>query len=114
MTEIWTYRIVAWVENDADLTGYEVDDVDGKSIGKIDEATAGAGDSYIIVDAGSWIFGKRRLIPAGTIARIDHESRNVTVNLTKDQIKEAPDYEQATWNDEERARTGEYYRPYSA
>jgi hypothetical protein len=108
MTEIWIYRDAAWGE---DLTGYEVEATDG-SIGKVDESTNETGGSYVVVDTGFWIFGKKRLIPAGAITMIDGTDRRVTVNMTKDQIKDAPDYDSSTWDAETRTRTGDYYRPY--
>ena len=75
-----------------DLTGYDVEAVDG-SIGKIDEASNDAGASYVVVDTGFWIFGKKRLIPAGVLERIDDDARQVYVAMTKDQIKNAPDFD---------------------
>jgi hypothetical protein len=114
MAEIWAYRIVTWVEEDPDLTGYEVESNDGHKIGKVDEATSEAGGSYIVVDTGFWIFGKKRLIPAGAVSSVDHENRKIVVNLSKDEVKNAPDYDEATWNDDERERTSDYYGPYAA
>ena len=45
-----------------DLTGYEVEATDG-GIGSVDEATNDVGGSYIVVDTGPWIFGKKVLLP---------------------------------------------------
>src|SRR5262245_29176655 len=39
--------------------------------------------------------GKKRMIPAGVITRVDHDDRTVYVTLTKEQIKQAPDFEEA-------------------
>ena len=47
------------------------------------------------MDTGFWIFGKKRLIPAGVVSTVDHDSKSVHVNMTKEQIKSAPDYERA-------------------
>ena len=47
-----------------DLSGYHVEALDG-SIGKIDEATYEVGKSFIIVDTGPWIFGRKVMLPAG-------------------------------------------------
>ena len=91
MSDMWTYRDSTWTEGQ-DLAGYDVEASDG-SIGKIDEATNEAAGSYLVVDTGFWIFGKKRLIPAGVVSRVDHDSRNVYVNMTKEQIKSAPDYD---------------------
>jgi len=107
MSDIWTYQDTTWAEGN-DLVGYDVEATDG-SIGKIDEATNESASSYLVVDTGFWIFGKKRLIPAGVVSRVDHDSKNVYVNLTKEQIKSAPDYDRDTWGDESRTLHSEYY-----
>ena len=107
MSDIWTYQDSTWADGN-DLVGYDVEATDG-SIGKIDEATKESASSYLVVDTGFWIFGKKRLIPAGVVSRVDHDSKNVYVNLTKEQIKSAPDYDRETWGDETRTRHSDYY-----
>jgi len=52
-----------------------------------------------------WIFGKKRLIPAGVIRRVDDEERKVHVSMTKDQIKSAPDFEMQDRDDRDRYET---------
>jgi hypothetical protein len=82
----------------------------GCSIGKVDEATHDAGSAYIVVDTGPWIFGKKVMLPAGTIQRADHEDEKVFVNRTKDQIKNAPEFEEGVGYDPSyRDRLGSYY-----
>ena len=110
MSDMWTYRDVTWTQG-RDLVGYDVHASDG-SIGTIDKATYDASDAYVVVDTGFWIFGKKRLIPAGVITSVDHEGRNVHVSLTKDQIKSAPDYDSDDWDDAARSRHSDYYRSY--
>ena len=90
-TSLWAYRADLGV-NDRDLTGYEVDATDGR-IGKIDEASQAVGQAHLVVDTGFWIFGKKRLIPAGVVERVDHTDRTVYVTMTKEQIKSAPDFD---------------------
>jgi hypothetical protein len=87
MRNLWTYRQPAWIDG-RDLAGYDVDASDG-GIGKIDRSTAEADSAHVVVDTGWWIFGKKRLIPAGAITAVDHVNRKVSVGLTKDQIKDA-------------------------
>jgi hypothetical protein len=89
-TEIWTFK--GDLRTDADLTGFEVEAKDG-SIGSVDEATNELGASYVVVDTGPWIFGKRVLLPAGVIERIDRDRERVVVNRTRDEIKDAPEYD---------------------
>jgi hypothetical protein len=57
-----------------------------------------------------WIFGKKRMLPTGVIERIDYEGRQVFVDLTKDQIRDAPDYDAVRYQDEAyRSKLGTYY-----
>src|ERR1700752_3820929 len=92
MKAIWTYPDSStWT--DADITGYDVEAADG-SIGKIDESSAAAGSAYVVVDTGFWIFGKKRLVPAGVIDRVDRNNEKVFVRMTKEQVKNAPDFDE--------------------
>lgn len=106
---VWNYRNTI-KPSDADLVGYDVEALDGK-IGAIDAASRESGQSHLVVDTGFWIFGKKRLIPAGVVTSIDHDERCVHVNMTKDQIKDAPDWE-ATWDEDSRTRYDAYYSPF--
>ncbi|MEJ2855521.1 MULTISPECIES: hypothetical protein [unclassified Saccharothrix] len=45
----------------------------------------------------------------GTVHRVDHEERKVYVDRTKEQIKNAPEYDPDADADEHRRRTGDYY-----
>jgi hypothetical protein len=104
--EIWTYR-ESFPANQ-NLEGFDVEAIDG-SIGEVDDATNDVGSSYIVVDTGPWIFGKKVMLPAGTLERVDLEARKVFVNRTKDQIKNAPEYDPDRVDDDYRSRLGTYY-----
>ena len=105
--DLWVYREETWTTTD--FTGFDVEAVDG-SIGKIDEATHETGSSYIVVDTGPWIFGKKVLLPAGVIDRIDHDDRCVYVNRSKDEIKNAPEFDEDRYQDDAyRSELGGYY-----
>jgi hypothetical protein len=107
MANTWDYSDTSWSEG-SDLVGYDVEATDG-SIGSIDETSNEAGSAYVVVDTGFWIFGKKRLIPAGSISDVDHQSRVVRVAMTKDAIKDAPDYDADHWDDDSRGRHDDYY-----
>jgi PRC-barrel domain len=92
MMEMWTYRTTVVTEPATDLTGFKVEARDG-SIGRVDESTADAGKSYIVVDTGPWIFGRKVLLPAQTVERIDLDAQTVAVDRTKDEIKNAPEFD---------------------
>jgi hypothetical protein len=112
-TDIWTYRdpttLGADVTRGVNVTGYGVEALDG-SIGKVDEATYDVGSSFIVVDTGPWIFGKKVMLPAGVIERIDTEDEKIFVNRTKDQIKDSPEFDENAYRDEAyRTELGGYY-----
>ena len=112
MSNMWNWRDPAWYESGG-FVGYDVEASDG-SIGKVDESTNETDSSHIVVDTGFWIFGKKRLIPAGAVTMVDHDSQVVMVNMTKDEIKSAPDYDESTWGDDDtRTRYSDYYGPWS-
>ena len=107
--DIWTYR--EKIAASADLTGYSVEALDG-GIGKIDDASNDVGSSYVVVDTGPWIFGKKVMLPAGVISRIDDADERVYVNRTKDQIKNSPEFDPDTYRDTAyRGKLGTYYGP---
>jgi len=104
---MWGYRDQQWAAGD--LSGYEVEAIDG-GIGKIDEASQDVGASYVVVDTGPWIFGKKVLLPAGVVSRVDVDDERVFVNRTKDQIKDAPEFDQDNYRDDAyRSSVGSYY-----
>jgi len=108
--DAWNYRETAQFSEDRSLVGFSVSATDG-DIGKVDEATSQVGGSYVVVDTGPWIFGKKVMLPAGTIERIDWDDEKVYVDRTKDQIKDSPELTDANRTDlDYRAGLGEYYR----
>jgi hypothetical protein len=94
--DVWMYRQTTWTQTD--LTGYEVEATDG-SIGKVDEATNANDTNYLVVDTGPWIFGKKVMLPAGVVRDIDPDAQTVFVNRTKDEIKNAPEFNEETYRD---------------
>ncbi|WP_413760444.1 PRC-barrel domain-containing protein [Streptomyces sp. MMBL 11-3] len=93
MTEsVWGYRPAATRPADVDLTGYRVEATDG-SIGKVDKHSDEVDDAYLVVDTGAWIFGKEVLLPAGTILAVDTQERRIIVDRTKQEIKDAPEFD---------------------
>jgi hypothetical protein len=114
MSEIWVWT---WTERDTgggqarpDVTGYSVEATDGH-IGSIDEASFDEdARGCIVVDTGFWIFGKKRLIPAGLIRDVDWEQKVVSLSCTKDDVKGAPDLDETRTNDAaHRQEMGDYF-----
>jgi hypothetical protein len=111
--DIWTVRdttLSTSIKPDS-LLGYEVEATDG-SIGKIDDRTLDAGAGTLIVDTGPWIFGKKVMLPIGVVRSVDHDEQKVFVNRTKDEIKNAPEFDESLIEDDTyRNRLGSYYGP---
>ena len=111
-TQMWTY------DSTLDATGnqwigFDVHATDG-DIGKIDEMTAEAGRSCVVVDTGAWIFGKKRLIPASAVTSVDPANKRVDVRLTKDQIKDAPDFKAIAKRKDAADPDDSYYEEYGS
>jgi hypothetical protein len=112
-SDIWTYgdqsTLGADLTSGANLTGYSIEASDG-SIGKVDEATNEVGASYIVVDTGPWIFGKKVMLPAGVVNRVDTDDETIFVDRSKDEIKNAPEFDEAKYRDQAyRDELGSYY-----
>ncbi len=107
MTDLWSYRLEIET-TDLDLDGFDVEATDGH-IGKVDEWSGAAGDSYLVVDTGFWIFGKKRVVPARAVKQIDLDGRKVFVDMTKDQVKDAPDHHDEWAHPERREPFAGYY-----
>ncbi len=94
-----------------DMTGFEVEAQDGE-IGKVDETSHEAGAGFIVVDTGPWIFGKKVLLPAGVVERVDREDEKVFVSRTKDEIEAAPEFDKDRYRDQTyHAELTGYYQP---
>jgi hypothetical protein len=111
-TQLWSFdaqRVAT--TNPGELVGHDVEATDGH-IGKIDKASTDTDRRYLVVDTGFWIFGKKRMVPAGLVSRIDSDDGRVFIEMTKDQIKSAPDYDdQGIYSDDDYDSTfGTYYR----
>jgi hypothetical protein len=107
--DVWTFAADPAIRG-ADLVGFSVEATDG-GIGKIDDATEEIGRAHLIVDTGPWIFGKKVMLPAGVVDRVDLDSETVFVNRSKDEIKDAPEFEPERHRDDDeyRNRLGGYY-----
>lgn len=105
--DMWGYPDEAAV--DRDLTGWSIEAEDG-GIGKVATANNEAGASWLIVDTGPWIFGKKVMLPAGVVARINSENEVVHVNRTKEEIKNAPEFDEDRYQEQTyREELGGYY-----
>ena len=106
--DVWGYVDLTLAEQHH--AGWTVEATDGE-IGKVDKHSNEPGSSYLVVDTGPWIFGKKVVLPAGVIDRTDPDTETVFVRCTKEQIKNAPEYDDKVGVTEDyRHRVGDYYR----
>ncbi len=84
---LWDYRDGEAIGDDS--VGYSVEASDG-GIGKVDEASTVVGSSYIVVDTGPWIFGKKVMLPAGLIGRVIGRRRRSTSTSTRARSRTRP------------------------
>lgn len=112
--EMWVFSVQSGIGADPtqgiDVTGFGVEARDG-GIGKVDEATYEEGAQGLVVDTGPWIFGKKVVVPAGVIDRVDADERKVYVGRTKDQIKGSPRFGETDLDREARGEVAGHYGP---
>ena len=110
MDDLWTYPDSV---GRLDVAGYDVEAVDG-DVGTVDETSLDAGSAYLVVDTGRWIFGKKVLIPAGIVERVDRDDETVYVGRTKDELAHAPEFDQERYQEAGyREQLSAYYVPES-
>jgi len=111
--ELWMYnKDLGFTADQADLVGYDVEATDGH-IGKVDKASTKTDRHHLVVDTGFWIFGKKRMVPAGLVTKVDTNDGRLWIGMTKDQIKAAPDFddvERRYSDDDYDSEFGRYYQ----
>ena len=95
-----------------EVKGYPLSASDGE-IGHVDDLIVDFDDwtiSYMVVQTGSWLESKKVLVPLEWIQRISWSERQVTADLTQEQVKHSPIYESyAPVNREYEIRLYDYY-----
>jgi hypothetical protein len=105
--DLWTYPDSV---GRLDLTGYDAEAVDG-DIGTVEGTSLDAGAAYLVIDTGRWIFGKKVLIPAALVERVDRDDETVYIGRTKDEIEKAPEFDADRFRDAAyRDQVGAYYQ----
>ena len=91
-----------------DLSGFKVEATDG-DIGKVDKATYEVGGSYIVVDTGPWIFGKKVMLPAGVIQDIDPDEKRSSSAAPRTRSRTRPSSTSSVIATRTTATVGGYY-----
>jgi len=95
-----------------EVTGYDIHATDG-DIGEvedfiIDDATWKI--HFLVVESGNWFSGKKVLISPQWIKDVKWQEQNVTINHSKDEVKNSPEYD--SWqaiNDSYENSLNDYY-----
>ncbi|MEY9875138.1 hypothetical protein ABH931_004639 [Streptacidiphilus sp. MAP12-33] len=103
---VWSYPTDSGLLAGEDVSGYRVEAADGH-VGQVEVVLDRGDQRSLIVDTGTWILGRRVVVPAGAVSRIDGASKCVHVARTREEIKNAPAF--ARNDDDFWARLGSYY-----
>ena len=107
LTNLYAYPDQSW--SAMNLAGFKVEATNGE-IGAIDEKTYEIGADALVVDTGPWIFGRKFLLPAGLINRIDEMDHRIFLTCSKDQVENAPEFDESRLRDQTyRDELGTYY-----
>lgn len=115
-SDLWSYPAGIQQESGPglDIAGYAVEATDGK-IGSVDKCGDEAGQSFIVVNTGPWIFGKKVMLPASVVTQIDTRERKVFVGRTRQEIKNAPVFDSAVYREPGyRERVADYFRRFQS
>ena len=83
------------LRHESEIDGYAIHASDGL-IGTVsdflfDDATWLV--RWLVIDTGSWLPGRKVLLPPSALAEVNHMGRQFSVRLTKQQVKECPEAE---------------------
>ncbi|MFJ8134359.1 PRC-barrel domain-containing protein [Streptomyces hydrogenans] len=88
--DLWAYSPTCGHRTGTDLVGWSVMATDG-FVGRVDGQSEEAGDAWLVLDGGAWIFGKL-LIPASAVVRCEAEEETIRLALTRGQVENAPQH----------------------
>jgi sporulation protein YlmC with PRC-barrel domain len=102
-THYGTLRDYRFSDKDADdIRGSDVYGINDQNLGEIDDVIFdhASGDiRYVVIDAGGWLSSKKFLVPADRLNPSAKHDDDYEVNLTKDQIKTFPPYDEDAVSD---------------
>jgi hypothetical protein len=103
--DVWTPR-EGTVPLSDEMKGFDIEGPDGK-MGKVDHVSYTG--SCVIVTTGR-ILGKKYVVPASSVERVDLEEKTIVVDLNQDEIDSSPEYDDKLgFDDDCEKRVGAYY-----
>lgn len=116
MKHYGTLRDFRFSDKDADdIRGQNVYGINDEKLGDIDDVIFdhSTGDiQYVVIDAGGWLSSNKFLVPADRLQPSREHEDDYYVNLTKDQVKTFPAYDEKSVHD--RDRWDDYEKRYEA
>ena len=104
-TDVWTAREGVTRLTD-EMVGFKVEGRDG-TIGKVEHVSF-AGTCVIV--STSRFFGRKHVIPAGSVEQVDTENKRIVVDLATEDVENSPEYDDILgFDDDCESRSGEYY-----
>lgn len=91
-----------------DFAGYKVVANDGE-IGHVVSYATAQDTGHLVVDTSNWLLGRMSVIPASRVRVVNDESQTVQINLTKQEIKDAPEYDPSQGYGHYRDQGSDYY-----
>jgi len=71
----------------------------GEHLGAVDDLLVEPGESWrvrhLVVDTGRWLAGQQRLVATAWIGAVSHDARFVRVDVDRERMRQAPDFETA-------------------
>jgi hypothetical protein len=108
MSEVWTLPDEALAR--IDISGFKVVARDG-TIGRVAQAFETSGGGHFVVEPGvAMPLGRQLIVPAGLVERVEIDDQRVFVRAGKEQIKNAPEFDETRpLDDQSRSALGDYF-----
>jgi len=83
------------VTHDQSLKGYDVRGTDGEPLGHVSWCDYAEGDSYLVLSYHHHLHLRdvHHVVPAGAVASVDHEARQVTLKVEAADVRSSPEHE---------------------
>ena len=110
MAHIGTLRTFHFTDDVDDIRGSDIYGLNDEKLGEIDDIIFDHSTGqiqYAVVDAGSWLSSTKFLVPAERIRERAGHDDDFAVDVTKDQVRNFPEYNERTVDDHEQFRNYE-------
>ena len=104
-SELWKHRDATDRLHD-DVVGFTVEALDGR-VGKVDRVNYKG--TCIVLQKGRWPFGGKQVIPGFAVREVDSRRKTVFIDVERDDIENAPKYDESAGVDEECEKRVESY-----